>query len=360
MKHPRLSHKNRRRKLLYREDDRQGMATREDDRQGVESSPPPSQPQALSLQNEIKTNNNSKKEKKTYMNWSTGKDCSFALYKLLQNRPRSSGCQHQPQRQQADNNGGAQQELKGGDNGDGPSCGAACATTPAPPLPPPTSAKTLGDDFEYYDVDLLVTTVNTAYDRVSMHGIRRELLQKQAEAIGIPLRVIDLPEKPSLEEYYNIMARETDVLKNELGYDVAAFGDIFLEDLKKSREEKLATVGIRCVFPLWKIDTRELIREFWGLGFKAVVVCVTAKHPSQDVLDESFVGRDIDESFVNDLPADSIDACGENGEFHTFCYDGPIFTNGPVRFEIGDKTYRENEYEGDTYGSWFVDLVPVP
>jgi uncharacterized protein (TIGR00290 family) len=226
-----------------------------------------------------------------------------------------------------------------------------------------------------FDVDRLITSVNAHYDRVSMHGLRMELLDKQAEALGLPLSKILLPAEPSMEDYGRIMTEAIQQLKKE-GYRHCGFGDIFLEDLRAYREEQLKPYEIACHFPLWKRDTKEVIREFINLGFKTVVNCINA-----NVLDKSFVGREIDEEFLNDLP-DNVDPCGENGEFHTFCYDGPIFSK-PVEFTLGEKTYREykapsfytatpskssgegaqddNDTAQDsisTYGFWFCDLIP--
>ncbi|GAB5417813.1 MAG: diphthine--ammonia ligase [Crocinitomicaceae bacterium] len=226
---------------------------------------------------------------KTYFNWSTGKDSAMALHQLLKD-----------------------------DN---------------------------------YRVDQLLTSVNAAYDRVTMHGLRRSLMKAQIESIGIPCNTIELPENPDMETYGKLMKEGVETLKKK-GYATAGFGDIFLEDLRKYREEQLAQLAIDCVFPLWKRDTKELMQEFIDLGFKAIVVCINGQ-----VLDESFVGREVDASFIKDLP-ENVDPCGENGEFHTFCYDGPIFKH-PVAFEIGEKTYREypapNKNEPN-YGYWFCDL----
>lgn len=201
-----------------------------------------------------------------------------------------------------------------------------------------------------YKVDQLLTTVSAEHDRVSMHGLRRELLHRQAEAIGLPLTCIELPSSPSNNTYENRMAQQIQTFKAS-GYTTAAFGDIFLEDLRKYREEKLSAVGIKTVFPLWKNDTAELMREFIALGFKAITVCV-----QDGLLNASFAGRLLDESFINDLP-EAVDVCGENGEFHTFCFDGPVFKQ-PVPFTKGETVYREYRHEGNATGFWFCDLLP--
>jgi len=230
---------------------------------------------------------------KTYFNWSSGKDASLALYKMLQS----------------------------------------------------------GD----FQIDKLLTSINTYHDRVSMHGLQRELLEKQTQSIGIPLSTIELPEEPSMEDYNTLMTRTVGNLQAE-GYTNCGFGDIFLEDLKTYREEQLKPYNITCHFPLWKRDTKEILNEFIDLGFKAVVICINSS-----LLDKSFVGREINKEFMNDLP-DNVDPCGENGEFHTFCFDGPIF-NYPIQFEIGEKVHREykspSKDDESSIGFWFCDLLPV-
>jgi len=209
-----------------------------------------------------------------------------------------------------------------------------------------------------FSVDYLLTSVNSFHNRISMHGVRRELLEAQAKALNIPLITIELPEQSSMNEYETAMMQKLTWFK-EQGIHHSIFGDIFLEDLKKYREEKLAMAGFKCVFPIWKKDTKELIAEFISTGFKAIVVCINAKF-----LEKSFCGRIIDKNFCDDLPA-SIDVCGENGEFHTFVYDGPIF-NKPVRFKKGEIVYKEylapNDQGGPmisekNYGFYFCDLL---
>lgn len=188
-----------------------------------------------------------------------------------------------------------------------------------------------------------------------MHGLRRSMLEKQVKAIGIPLTTIELPESPSMDEYNSIMGEKINSLAKQ-GFTHTAFGDIFLEDLRKYREEKLSQHDIKTMFPLWKKDTKELISNFLDLGFKTIVVCVNG-----NLLDKSFVGRVIDEQFLKDLP-DNVDPCGENGEFHTFCFDGPIFSS-PVKFEIGEivsKSYTAPNKEDEaqqTIDFWFCDLI---
>jgi uncharacterized protein (TIGR00290 family) len=213
-----------------------------------------------------------------------------------------------------------------------------------------------------YSVEKLLTNISV-YRRISMHGVREELLQQQAEAIGIPLQKLFLSEQPSMAEYETYMFKTMNQLQEER-FTHSLFGDIFLEDLKVYREKQLAKVGMTAVFPLWKRDTTVLINEFMDLGFKTIVVCVNEKY-----LDRSFCGRLIDESFIKDLPKD-VDVCGENGEFHTFVFDGPIFKQ-PVAFskgEIVNRKYTAPKHQDDNcfqqaavedYGFYFCDLLPA-
>ncbi len=167
-------------------------------------------------------------------------------------------------------------------------------------------------------VSALLTTVTEDYDRISMHGVRRALLEQQAASLGIPLRKILIPKDCSNTIYESRMQALLEQGLRE-GIDTVAFGDIFLEDLKLYREKNLARIGMKGLFPIWKRDSAELARTFVDLGFKAVLVCVdTAK------LDASFAGRSFDHDLLRDLPP-SVDPCGENGEFHSFAWDGPIF-----------------------------------
>jgi uncharacterized protein (TIGR00290 family) len=206
-----------------------------------------------------------------------------------------------------------------------------------------------------FDIRYLLTTLNAEADRISMHGVRSELLAKQAEYLGIPAKKVHLPASSDMQAYETVMNEAIAELKSE-GIIDCIFGDIFLEDLRTYREEKLREVAISAHFPLWKQDTRELVREFIDLGFKTIVVCIDSSK-----LDESFAGRVIDHQFLADLPK-NVDPCGENGEFHTFVFDGPIFQK-PIDFQIGEKvlkTYTAQNKEGETieYGFWFQDLIP--
>jgi len=241
-------------------------------------------------------------KKKALFNWSSGKDSALALYKILQ--------------------------------------------------------------ADEYEISCLLTSVNQQFQRISMHGVRVELLEQQAKSIGLPLEIMQIPEMPTMEVYEEVM--KTTLLKlKQQGITHSIFGDIFLEDLRKYREDKLAEMGFEGVFPLWKISTQELIQEFIALGFKTIVVCVNERF-----LDKSFVGRVIDQNFINDLPK-NVDVCGENGEFHTFTFDGPIFRK-PISFEVGEVVYRKYEKPKEDssnnasytsasdafdYGFWYCDLL---
>jgi uncharacterized protein (TIGR00290 family) len=240
---------------------------------------------------------------KAFFNWSSGKDSALALYKTLQNNS--------------------------------------------------------------FEISCLLTSVNTHFQRISMHGVRVSLLEQQVESIGLPLIKMEIPEMPTMEIYENVMRSALEKLKEE-GITHSIFGDIFLEDLRKYREDQLAKIGFQGVFPLWKMDTKKLIQEFLDLGFQTIVVCV-----NEQFLTKDFVGRVIDKQFIADLP-ENVDACGENGEFHTFTFDGPIFSK-PIDFEIGEIVYKKYEKPksdaqnevcnpGDDeihYGFWYCDLITI-
>ena len=164
----------------------------------------------------------------------------------------------------------------------------------------------------------LYCTVNKEFDRVAMHGVRVELLQKQAKSIGLPLQIIEIPNPCNNIEYKDIMQQFVEsAQKDEIEY--FAFGDLFLEDIRQYREENLKDTGIAALFPLWGIPTDKLAREIVQSGMKAVITCIDPRQVSKD-----FVGREYDENFLRSLP-DTIDPCGENGEFHSFAFDGPMF-----------------------------------
>jgi uncharacterized protein (TIGR00290 family) len=193
------------------------------------------------------------------------------------------------------------------------------------------------------EVVSLLTTVTEGYERISMHGVRRELLEQQAQSIGIPLTQVRIPPKSSNAIYE---ARMEAALREQLakGVSQVAFGDIFLEDLRVYRETNLAKLNMTAVFPLWKKDTRTLAEYFQAEKFHATAVCIDPK-----VLPESFAGRELDQSFFADLPP-GVDACGENGEFHTFVHAGPIFKT-PIPFQTGEIVRRD--------GFTFADLKPL-
>jgi uncharacterized protein (TIGR00290 family) len=195
-----------------------------------------------------------------------------------------------------------------------------------------------------YEVVSLLTTVAAQYERISHHGVRVELLEQQAAAVGVPLHKLYLPaDRCTNEEYEAVMSRAMLEYK-QAGVHTVAFGDIFLQDLREYRERNLAKVDMRAVFPIWHRDTSELVRTFVSLGFKARLVCIDSKK-----LTSAFAGREIDCDFLGDLPGD-VDPCGENGEYHSFVYDGPIFTR-PVPVRLGEVVMRDVRY--------FADLLPM-
>jgi uncharacterized protein (TIGR00290 family) len=210
------------------------------------------------------------------------------------------------------------------------------------------------------EIRYLITTVTEKYNRVSMHGVREALLIKQAESIGIPLYQIRLGEMPDMETYDSTMEKHLSKFKEE-GITHSIFGDIFLEDLRLYRENKLAEIGLQAIFPLWQKNTRKLIEEFLNLSYKTVIVC------TQNNL-ENICGKVISLDLIDQLPAD-IDPCGENGEFHTFAFEGPIFRN-KIAFTIGDKVFRTYNAPAKTTadkdslcsttalsGFWYIDLL---
>jgi uncharacterized protein (TIGR00290 family) len=195
-----------------------------------------------------------------------------------------------------------------------------------------------------YDVVSLLTTICKQYGRISHHGVRVELLKQQASALGISLHELYLPQvNCSMEDYEAAMEKTMLEYKDE-GILTVAFGDIFLQDLREYRERNLAKVGMKAIFPIWHRDTTAIVGTFIDLGFKAYLTCVDGEN-----LGRAFAGRPIDADLIRDLP-DGVDPCGENGEFHSFVYDGPIFRR-PVNLCIGEIVLRDVRY--------FADLVPV-
>jgi uncharacterized protein (TIGR00290 family) len=194
---------------------------------------------------------------------------------------------------------------------------------------------------EGVEPEALITTVTDAYDRISMHGVRRELLARQADAIGAPLVEVRIPPACVNDIYEERMARAfASPPLSEV--EAVAFGDLFLEDVRAYREERLAATDRRGLFPLWGRDTKALAQEFIAAGFQAYIACLDPR-----ALDASFAGRAYDEQLLADLPA-NVDPCGENGEFHTFVHAGPIFAE-PIACATGEVVERD--------GFVFCDLI---
>ncbi len=219
--------------------------------------------------------------------------------------------------------------------------------------------KVLSEDL--YEIKYLLTTLNYNFKRISMHGVPEQLLDAQAASIGIPLLKVWVKEGTN-EEYEKQMQAALFKVKLE-EIDLIIFGDIFLEDLRLYRENNLAKLNMKAIFPLWKMDTRSLIKDFIVQGFRAITCCV-----NDSCLNKTWAGRVIDKSFIKQLPS-TVDPCGENGEFHSFCYDGPIFKK-KIQFAIGEKIYKPLEIKSTndniggsnsiTKGFWFCDLLPIP
>ena len=189
----------------------------------------------------------------------------------------------------------------------------------------------------------LVTTINAAFNRVAMHGVRRALLEAQAEAAGLPLHVLEIPYPCPNADYERIMgAFVAEQAADKV--EAIAFGDLFLEDIRRYRETKLAGTGIAPLFPLWGIDTGRLAREMIAGGLEAYVTCVDPRK-----LPESFAGRRFDLDLLANLPP-GVDPCAENGEFHTFACAGPMFTR-PIAVKTGEVVTRD--------GFVFCDVIPV-
>lgn len=195
-----------------------------------------------------------------------------------------------------------------------------------------------------FEIAALVTTVTEDFDRISMHGVRRVLLEQQAASLHLPLEIVWIPKDASNQEYE---IRMQALLEKYLrvGISKVAFGDIYLEDLRKYREDNLAKLEMQALFPLWKRNTTVMARDFIQRGFRAVITCVDSQ-----ALDGHFVGREFDSQFLSDLPA-AVDPCGENGEFHSFVHDGPLFQE-PIRHERGQVTFRDERF-------FYCDLLPA-
>lgn len=179
----------------------------------------------------------------------------------------------------------------------------------------------------------LLTTLNEAQQRVAMHGVRLELLQRQAEAVDLPLRIVNIPDPCSNAEYEEVMRTVVDEARRG-GIERMAFGDLFLRDIREYREGKLSRSGMTPLFPLWELSTKELARRMIASGLRAVLTCVDSRQLSSE-----FAGREFDEQLLEELPP-HVDPCGERGEFHTFAYDGPMFLE-PVSVEVCEITERD-------------------
>ena len=189
----------------------------------------------------------------------------------------------------------------------------------------------------------LLTTVNQAFDRVAMHAVRTELLHAQAEAVGLPLWQVHIPHPCSNEEYERVMRQAMEYAWGE-GVTAVAFGDLFLEDVRRYREERMRGAGLEPLFPLWGLPTAELSRTMVAAGLKAHLTCVDPKQISA-----AFAGRAYDDALLDNLPA-GVDPCGERGEFHTFAHDGPMFSR-PVHVRAGEVVERD--------GFVFADMLPA-
>ncbi len=188
----------------------------------------------------------------------------------------------------------------------------------------------------------LFTTVNSAFDRVAMHAVRVELLRQQADAVGLPLHLIEIPYPCSNEQYAAAMTAFMERARNE-GVQCMAFGDLYLQDVRSYREERMQGSGIVPVFPLWQRPTRELLQEMLAGGLRACLTCVDPR-----VLPAEFAGQELTPELLERMPS-GIDPCGENGEFHTFVFDGPMFSR-PLAIEMGEVVERD--------GFVFADCLP--
>jgi len=203
------------------------------------------------------------------------------------------------------------------------------------------------------EITHLLTTLSAEYNRVFMHGLREELLDMQAERMKLPLIKVKLPASPDDSVYKKAMQETLAGLMKE-GINFAAFGDIFLEDLKQYREAQLAQIGMTALFPLWKKDTRKLVSQIEDAGIEAIIVCVSEKY-----LGKEFLGRKINREFLESLP-ENVDPCGENGEFHTFVHNAPFFSS-PIPIvsgEIVHKKYAPSDKDDQSWdsGFYFMDV----
>lgn len=194
-----------------------------------------------------------------------------------------------------------------------------------------------------YDIHALITTVTADYGRVSMHGLRTDLLHSQSKSLGLPIEEVLISKGASNQEYESNL---NSTLKKYIdpGITKIVFGDIFLQDIKEYREALMSGIGMECIFPIWKMDSSFLAGSFIDRGFRAVVVCVDTEQ-----LDASFAGREFDERFLSELP-EGVDPCGENGEFHTFVYDGPIY-RGAIAHSLGEIVIKDGRF-------CYCDILP--
>ena len=195
-----------------------------------------------------------------------------------------------------------------------------------------------------YEIAALLTTLTEEFERISMHGVRRDLLERQADSLGIPLHQIMIP-KDCSNEIYESRLRAALIHFKALGITKVAFGDLFLADVKRYRDERLAEVGMAGIYPIWMRDTHELVRTFIGLGFKAILACVDTQ-----AIAASFAGREITHELLRDLP-EAADPCGEYGEYHSFVYDGPIFKTA-IPCRTGDRVMRSERFN-------YCDIIAV-
>ena len=193
-----------------------------------------------------------------------------------------------------------------------------------------------------YEIISLLTTITEDYDRVSLHGVPRILVEQQAKSLGLPIQEVFISKASSNKEYESRM-KEILIKFKQAGVSLVVFGDIFLEEVRKYRENNLSKLEMTGLFPIWGRDSAELTRSFIALGFQAIVTCIDTR-----VLDKRFVGRIIDESFSAQLPP-NVDPGGENGEFHSFVFDGPIFRER-IAYKLGKQVLRDSFY--------FCDLLP--
>jgi uncharacterized protein (TIGR00290 family) len=209
-----------------------------------------------------------------------------------------------------------------------------------------------------YHIKYLLSTFNGATLQLSMHGVKQDLIQAQADSIGLPLLKVYVYEASNAE--YEMQMNETLQKVKAEGVETVLYGDIFLEDLRQYREGKMAELEMKCVFPVWKIDTAWLVNDFVAKGFKSYTCCINDRY-----LDETWAGRLIDESFISELPS-TVDPCGEHGEYHSFCFAGPLFKTA-INIVVGEKTYKPLLIkkaddataikDADASGFWFADMV---